>query len=227
MKPIVFSLGGSALVPDSVDVEFMRNFRDLVIEASKRIQKIGIVVGGGKTSRVYQDAARKAGKAEDIDLDLIGIRATMLNAELLRSVLFEHAYDNVIVDPTRKFSTGKPIIIASGWKPGFSTDFVAIKLAENVNANLVINVTNVDYVYDSNPSDNSNAKPIKELTWTQFVSRFGSEWTPGLHSPFDPVAAQRAEKAGISVAVVNGNDLKNIKKCMMGEKFKGTIIKKG
>lgn len=227
MQSIVFSLGGSAVVPEEIDIEFLKLLKEFLEDLGQKIPKIGIVVGGGRTSRIYQDAARSLGSCDDTDLDIIGIRATLLNAELVRSILGESAYEQVVTDPTKDIKTTRKFIVASGWKPGFSTDFVAVKLACALEAKLLLNVTNVDYVYDSNPNDNPDAKPIEKLTWSQYISRFGTEWKPGLHTPFDPVAAGKAATTGVSVAVLKGDDLENIKKCIQGDGFKGTLIKKG
>lgn len=227
MNPIVFSLGGSAIVPDHIDVEYIRKFRDFALELSADCQKIGIVVGGGRTARVYQEAARSIEGPEDTDLDLIGIRATLLNAELVRSTFGDNAYKEVIVDPTKDVKIGSRILVASGWKPGFSTDYVSVKLAELINAKRLINLTNVDYVYEENPKDNPDAEPITEMTWAHYMATFGAAWKPGMHSPFDPVAAEHANKIDIEVAVINGNDIENIKNFTYGKPFRGTLIKKG
>ena len=52
----------------------------------------------------------------------------------------------------------------------------------------------------------------------------GDEWTPGMHVPFDPVAAKRAQDLGVKVVVLNGKDLDNVSKYFNGEDFTGTVV---
>ena len=77
--------------------------------------------------------------------------------------VFGNIADNCfIIDPTKKIKSKKKVLIAGGWKPGWSTDFDAVLLAKNLKAELVINMTNVDYVYNKDPKKSKGAKPIKE-----------------------------------------------------------------
>jgi len=59
-------------------------------------------VGGGKTARIYQEAARKLGIVSCGDLDLIGIYATHINAHLVRNVSYEYAVEGIIDDFRKK-----------------------------------------------------------------------------------------------------------------------------
>ena len=69
----------------------------------------------------------------------------------------------IITDPNKKVKTNKDIIVGAGWKPGWSTDYDAVLIAKNHNVKTIINLTNIDYVYDKNPSEFPDAKPLKEL----------------------------------------------------------------
>jgi uridylate kinase len=46
-----------------------------------------------------------------------------------------------------------------------------------------------------------------------------------LNAPFDPVAAKLAKQLKLEVAILNGNNLSNLKDYFSGKKFKGTLIK--
>ena len=63
------------------------------------------------------------------------------------------------------------------------------------------------------------------MNWQEFRKLVGSKWDPGANVPFDPVAAKWAEKIEAEVSVLNGINLANVKKCIRGEKFRGTIIR--
>ena len=88
----------------------------------------------------------------------------------------------------------------------------------------IINLTNIDYVYEKNPIKFPNAKPIKEISWKDFRKIVGDKWTPGLSMPFDPRASRMAEILKIKVVVINGKDLTRLEKCLQGKEFIGTII---
>ena len=104
------------------------------------------------------------------------------------------AEDKIILDPTLSIKLNKSVIIGGGWKPGNSTDFCAVLMAKNVGAKKIINLSNTDYVYDSDPKVNSNAKKIEKISWPEYRTIIPKEWNPGLNSPFDPVASEMAEK---------------------------------
>ncbi|HEY4495440.1 MAG TPA: UMP kinase, partial [Candidatus Paceibacterota bacterium] len=102
---------------------------------------------------------------------------------------------------------------------------VAVRLADNYESKKIINLSNIDYVYDSDPKVNDKAKKYESMNWQEFRKLVGSKWDPGANVPFDPVAAKWAEKIEAEVSVLNGINLANVRKCIRGEKFKGTTIK--
>ncbi|MBW3000135.1 UMP kinase, partial [Candidatus Woesearchaeota archaeon] len=175
MQTIVISLGGSIIVPEKIDTGFLKKFKKLIVKHSKK-RKIVVVCGGGKTSRKYGKAAMKISKPKNHDLDLIGIRTTKLNAELVRVMFGNHTHDLVIENPTLKIKTKKNIIIASGWIPGFSSDMDAVLLAKNLKAKIVINLSNISYAYTKDPNKFKDAKKIKEISWKGFQKIVGTKW---------------------------------------------------
>ena len=68
--------------------------------------------------------------------------------------------------------------------------------AKTVGARKIINLSNTDYVYNSDPKINPNAKKIEKISWTEYRKLIPKEWNPGLNSPFDPIASEMAEKEG-------------------------------
>ena len=220
MKTVVLSVGGSVIVQDTINVRFLQDFAALIRSRSERLI---IVVGGGGVCRMYQNAAEKAYTVSDYDKDLIGIATTHLNAQLMRCVLSSDAYEQVIVNPTLKVKTTKRILVAGGWKPGHSTDTDAVELALLYGAKTIINVTNVDFLYDSDPRMNKHAKKIEQASWAELQKLVGKKWSPGMHAPFDPVATQRAAKAGLQLFLL-GPDVHNIKNALDNSKFAGTVV---
>ena len=233
-KFVVVSLGGSLIVPHlsdegGIDVAFLRKFRALIFGEIKRGRKFIVVAGGGKTARVYQKAGRQVGAPKD-DLDWLGIAATKLNAHLLLSMLRAEAYSQVIDHkPSGKElqsikKSMNSVYVVSGWYPGQSTDYEAVYLAREFGAQEVINASNIAFAYNKDPKRYRDAKPIRKISWREYRKLIPPKWAPGLSTPIDPVAARLAEKIGLRVKVLGGGDLKNFKKAIEGDKFKGTVI---
>jgi uridylate kinase len=211
----VISLGGSIIVPDEIDVEFLSRFRALVMDFVKNGHKFVIICGGGKTCRKYQDAARKLGIKDD-NLDWIGISATKLNAELLRSIFGLESFES---DPERAKIDN--LTVMSGWKPGWSTDYDVVVVAKRIKADMVINIADVKYIYDKDPDKFPDAKPLKKVSWLEMKKICGEVWKPGLNVPFDPVAVKHAD--GLKVVFV-GKDIENLRNVFSGDKFDGTVV---
>ena len=227
----VLSVGGSIVAPDKPDFDFLDKFsktiRNWLSQDSSR--KIIMVIGGGAPARDYQNAYRKVcdlrkAPAKNDEADWIGIMATRLNAQLVKAVFEDLCPNPVIYDPTTVDMFGGQILVAAGWKPGFSTDNDAVVLAERFSGNLVVNLSNIAKVYTDDPKKNPEARPIDSISWKDFIKIVGTEWVPGKNTPFDPIASQRAQKAGIKVICAAGKDIENLENILNGKDFKGTVI---
>lgn len=212
-----------------INTAFLRKFR-IFLRSQLKNQKFIIVVGGGKTTRVYQSSATKVGGITNWDLDWIGIHSTRLNAHLLRTIFAKEAYP-VVIDhnPLKEEiesmkASRRRLFFASGWRPGWSTDYIAVRLAEKFKSKEVIIAKDTPYVYDSDPKKNKKAKPIKKISWKEYKKIIPHSWSPGLSTPVDPVATALAEKLKLTAKILKGADLKNMKKAIEGKLFTGTTI---
>jgi uridylate kinase len=223
---LVISAGGSLVVPGGkVDIDFLRTLKTLLHDRIKAGFRFVIVIGGGGTAREYMNAAKEVGDVSQDEMDWLGIAATRLNARLLLSVLADVAYPEVITDPTAiPEGIEQPLILCAGWKPGWSTDTVAAIAARERGAKMVLNLSNIEYVYDDDPSKNPDAKPYTEMGWDQYRAMVGNEWSPGMNAPFDPIASKIANEEGMTVVVANGR-LENLTAMLSNEPFEGTILK--
>jgi uridylate kinase len=222
---VVVSVGGSLIVPNELDSDFLTNFRDLILKKIGENLSFFIITGGGRTARRYQEAAHAVrGDLEREDLDWLGIHSTRLNAHLFRPLFSEHAQARIVKNPTRRVSDQSDIVIGAGWKPGWSTDYCAVLAAKQLGAKKMVNLSNIDYVYDKDPKKNPDAQKIEKISWGEFRTLIPSEWDPGLSSPFDPVAAKEAEHLKLEVAVINGHKLEEFDKYLSGKPFTGTVI---
>ncbi len=220
----VISLGGSVIVPDEINVKFLASFKRLIRQRIKLGDSFIIVTGGGKVSRRYQNASRELGILNRQDLDWLGIYSSRLNAHLLQVIFNEQAYSKVVTSPSQKHCWISGVLVVGGWKPGWSTDYVAVSFAKKCNIKTIINLSNIDYVYDKNPKEHTDARPLKNITWKDFRVLVGNKWDPGVHVPFDPIASIFAENLNLKVVILQGLDLKNLSKVFNNKKFKGSVI---
>jgi len=218
---IVISLGGSVIVPDDINYKFLKKLRKLIVSYLRKY-KFVLITGGGKTARRYINAADKTFKIKDEDKDWLGIHATRLNAHLVRTIFEDVAKPAIAKNPTKKVKFDK-VLIGAGWKPGCSTDYDAVLLAKNVGADTVINMTNIDWLYDKDPRKYKSAKKIKKIDWKGFKKIVGDKWKPGMNVPFDPVATKEASRIGLRLVLL-GKDLDNLKKYLDGKEFKGSVV---
>ena len=222
---IIVSVGGSLIVPDGIDTQFLTRFREEITAQIGKGLNFYIIAGGGKTCRNYQNAAKEVvGNISREDLDWLGIHTSRVNAHLIRTIFQKEAYRRVIKNPTRSVEADEPVIVGAGWKPGWSTDYCAVIAAKTLGAKRVVNLSNIDYVYTADPRKNPDAQKIEKIKWAEFRKLIPSEWDPGLSSPFDPVAAREAEESGIEVAIVNGAHLDRFSDYLSGKPFTGTVI---
>jgi uridylate kinase len=208
-KTIIISLGGSIVVPGKIAIGFLKNFKHCILKYSTDYQFI-IFVGGGKVCRIYQKALADFG-ANSIARDYMGIKIAGLNAEILKQV-FADSKNSVRIVSSDKF------------EPGHSTDYDAVLSTKTNNADTIINLTNIDYVFDKDPSKFPTAKAIEKINWPNFRKIVGEKWTPGYSSPFDPTAAKLAQQLKIKVAIINGKYLSRLEDFLNNKKFIGTII---
>ncbi len=183
-----------------------------------------IITGGGKIARKYQDAAKEISNVSNEDLDWIGIASLRLNAELLRVIFGEYAHNEVVLDMSSSLVSDRPIVIGGAIRPGSSTDLGAVRAAKSVGAKKIINLSNIDYAYDSDPKTNPEAKPIKSITWAEYRKLIPAEWNPGLSSPFDPIASREAQELGLKVVIMNGKNIENLRAFLDEKDFIGTLI---
>jgi uridylate kinase len=226
-ETIIISVGGSLIVPDEIDTTFLFNLKCLIEEeVATRRRHFIIIAGGGRTARNYQNAAAAVTELDPEDLDWMGIHATRLNGHLLRTIFREIAYPEMITNPDDILGVpeDEKLIIAAGHRPGASTDLRAVQIAHHRGAKKLVNLSNIDYVYTTDPREDLNAKRLEDIFWAEFIDLIPTEWSPGLSTPFDPIASRKAAELGIEVAIINGRVLEELKRYLDEEPFVGTRI---
>ena len=240
---IVISLGGSIVAPqEGPSGLFLYDFRNVLLSwLNREDHKVIIVVGGGYAARQWQKAYKEMIEIDkstrgdggsilgtDVDvrqsLDRIGIAATRLNAQLIKEVFSDYSRDPIVTDPSADITMNSRILIAAGWKPGFSTDYDAVILAERFHAEKILNLSNVSQIYSADPKVDPNAKPLLHISFDSLLQMIGTEWDPGANVPFDPIAAAKARELGITVIFASGKNLMNFADILNDKPFIGTII---
>jgi uridylate kinase len=223
-KTVVVALGGSIVYPDEINVVFLKSFKKFIKPFFKKGMRFVIVIGGGSLCRKFQNASAAVVKVTNEDKDWIGIHVTRLNAHLLRTV-FREVANPVIVDSRSKVARLRyPVTIAAGWRPGWSTDYVALQIAADLGAKEVIVAGKPAYVFDKDFMKYPDAKKFTALSWHEYGKLVPKKWKPGLHAPVDPVGAALAARKGLRAIIMDGRDLKNFDALLKGKEFRGTII---
>ena len=225
MDTVVISLGGSVLVPGDGDSEYIKTLSAILKELSESIS-LFIVCGGGRIARYYINAGRGLGLSES-QLDELGIGVTRMNAGLLIAALGDCAYSRPArdVDQAHNAKEDYGIVVMGGTVPGHTTDAVSAMLAEKVGASRLVNATNVDGVYDSDPKKNPDARKFDSMTYEQLqgLSSVGHDMA-GPNVIFDPKGLGIIAHKKIPLLVCNGRNLKALKDAIQGNDFEGTTV---
>lgn len=233
MKKIVIKLGGSLVSlsdTNMVNYEYLSKLKTLLNKFIEKDYQFAISIGGGYLCRKYQKLAKEnIPNISNRDLDWIGVATINLNAEMLRTYLGDLVQESIIKYDDFKsddhINMDKPVVICAAEEPGHSSDVDAVKIAQRVGADILYRLTDVDAIYSSDPNKNPDAKKISNLSWQEYYQVLGiKEFTPGGHYPIDPVAARMAEESKISFYVMGGQDIENVEKALLGEKFDGSIV---
>lgn len=215
---------------EGININWLKEFRAFILRETKNYSKIYLICGGGSIAREYVKAAKEIfpinheSKNWEKTRDWLGISATKLNAQLIKTIFGSLALDEIITNPTEVIKTNKKVIIAAGYKPGWSTDYVAVLIARNHQAKMLLNLSNIDYVYEKDPREFPDAKRVEKITWSNFQKIVGTKWHPGLNAPFDPIASKEAKATKLKVIILNGQNIKNIEECLKGKEFIGTTV---
>jgi len=226
-ETVVISIGGSIVAPPSLDVTYIDSLARLLADLAKQ-RRVFCVTGGGWVARQYIEAARTFGAGEE-ELDLIGIAATRINAQLLIAALSKYTQVPVrpmaSVEATVESAEGFNIAVMGGTFPGHSTDYVGVELASHTKAVRFVNATNVDGVYSADPNVVATAEFYKEISIDALIKMMGTEWKmAGTKSVIDGPACALIKQHGVKTFVVNGKNLPEFAKAIRGEPYHGTVI---
>jgi uridylate kinase len=223
-KIIVLSLGGSLIIPDKIDIEFLKKFKKIILKNAKNYKFI-IVCGGGSIARKYINALKEI-KSSEKNQSLSGISATRMNARFM-SYFFDTNQERMPFNlkTIKEQIKNKSIIFsgALGYKTNQTTDSTAAKISRELKTDF-INLTNIYGLHNKNPLKYKNAKFIPKISWEDF-NKMANElkFRPGQHFVLDQTASKIILKNKIKTCII-GKDLTQLDSILNNKKFKGTII---
>lgn len=245
METCVVAYGGSVVIPgDSYDQFAMTHLADLLKEHSSK--RFILIIGGGKLCRnvtlnvrPFFVNANLSSNEIDIANDEVGIAITKVNARKVISSLQEYLGDDVVYsdyidDPNILPNTSHRVFIASGFKPGVTTDYCMMALAKNFNASFAFKISDFPVVLDVHPLEFNSGlidtyKKINSISWQGIVDLVGDSFHPGGNYPLDPLAA----KLGFEISKENPSfslyvgQVSQFEKMLKHIPFIGTVIKNG
>lgn len=226
-KVIVLSLGGSLIIPDNIDVKFLREFKK-VIKKNVKKYKFVIVCGGGITARKYiQGLGKEELKKKVFHQGLLGIATTRLNARFMTYFFGKDANKGIPHDmgEVKNMLRLYDVVFCGAlrYAKDETSDGTSAKLANFFNTEF-INLTNVLGLYTKNPKKHKNAKFIPKITWKDFDKMANAQgFKPGQHFVLDQSASRIIMKYKIPTYII-GKDLRNLDNVLNNRKFKGTRI---
>ncbi|MEM2907308.1 MAG: UMP kinase [Candidatus Odinarchaeota archaeon] len=226
---IVLKIGGSIIKGENgnISLKSVEEYAKIIKKLVKESHSVLVVVGGGSLAREYINYMRSLGASEAV-CDEVGIDCARLNSMVLIGALKETAYPYPVQNfrEASKLLTLNRVLVMGGVQPGQSTNAVAALLAETVSADCLINLTNVDGVYDKNPMKNPDAKLLNEVSTTELEKILHSEsMRAGEYQLFDPLAIRIIGRSNIPTWIVNGKNPENILRIIKGEMVGTRILK--
>ena len=224
-KVIVLSLGGSLIIPEDIDVNYLKGFKKIILKNTKKY-KFVIVCGGGSIARKYISALRKIGLNEKFQ-SFSGISATRMNARFM-NYFFEIEPEYGIphtIKTLREYIRKRDFIFCGAleYRPDQTSDSTAAKLARDFKT-IFINLTNVKGLHNKNPKKYKDARFIPEISWKGFYNLANKEkYRPGQHFVLDQTAAKIIMEEKILTYII-GKDTKQLDNLLKGKKFIGTKI---
>ncbi len=222
---IVISLGGSMIVPDKINIAYLKKFRK-IIKANSKKYKFIIVCGGGSIARTYISALQNI-QSSTLLQNFAGISATRMNARYVSYFFNQNPQKGIphTMKEVEQYLKKQDIVFCGAleYKSQQTSDSTAATIAKKFKAKF-INLTNIDGLYDKNPKTSKNAKFISKITWKDFYKKANKlKFKPGQHFVLDQTAAEIILKNKIPTYIL-GPTLTNLDKLLKNKSFKGTII---
>ena len=188
-KTILVKMSGESLAGENADKRGLDD--EYVTSVCSKIKKlhdsgmrIGIVSGGGNFMR----GGRTSKVIKKEVADYMGMLGTVMNALALYDgfkrldcpVYLQSGLDVSAPmvdkvnsgDALKALDEGKIVVFGGGTgKPGCSTDTASALRAKDINASMIVKLTNVDGVYDKDPNKYTDAKMYDEVSFDEVIAK--------------------------------------------------------
>jgi uridylate kinase len=224
-EAIVLSLGGSLIIPEEINLPYLKEFKKAILKNINR-HKFVIVCGGGSVARKYISALREIGINEKLQ-SFSGISATRMNARFMNYFFNINPEEGIphTLKLLKKYISKEDIVFCGAleYKPDQTSDSTAAQIASSLKCSF-INLTDVPGLHDKNPKEHKDAKLIPKISWEGFNSIIDKiKFKPGQHFVLDQNAAKIIRKNRITTYIL-GKNMNEFDNLLKGKKFKGTTI---
>lgn len=187
-----------------------KTIRNVLVE--NQSLSLVLVAGGGANARRYIGAGSRL-DFDQATLDELGIAVSRLNALVLAYALHPLSYTQIpkdlselseLADMMEREPRKERVIVCGGLHPGQSTNAVAALIAEKLSADLFINATDVDGVYDKDPNKFSDATRFDSID-PEMLSRVLGEQSvqAGGYDLMDPVALKLISRSKVPTLITS------------------------
>jgi uridylate kinase len=231
-KSILLKLSGEALAGEAgfgIDTDVLKLLATEIKEVRELGVKVGIVMGGGN---IFRGLAGATSGMDRASADYMGMLATVLNCLALQDALeHEGVHTRVqsaiemqeLAEPyirrraIRHLEKDRIVIFGGGTgNPYFTTDTTAALRGMEIGSQVVLKATKVDFVYDSDPKKNPNAKPFTEISYLDVLQK--------RLNVMDSTAISLCMDNHLPIIVFNLHQKGALKRVVLGEAV-GTLVK--
>lgn len=207
---------------------------EVIAEEVAAVHKMGvevaIVIGGGN---IFRGSIASKWGMDRASADYMGMLATVINGLALQAIL-ENKFDvqtrvmtaismTELAEPyirrraIKHLEKGRVVIFAGGTgNPLFTTDTAASLRAREIGAEIIMKVTKVDGIYDSDPAKNPDAKKFDSLTYLDVIQK--------KLDVMDATAITMCMEAGLPILVFRMAGEGCVKRAVCGTKM-GTMVR--
>ncbi len=186
-RRVVLKLSGEAFADPEIgygiDPTTVLRVATEISEAKETGTELAVVVGGGN---IFRGVSKAAEGMDPANADYMGMLATVINALALQDALEKIGVPTRVqsaismrqlsepyirLRAIRHLEKGRVVIFAAGTgNPFFTTDTAAALRAVEIGASVVMKATNVDGVYDADPTNNPNAVLLEEVAYLRVIA---------------------------------------------------------
>jgi uridylate kinase len=212
-RTIVIKLSGGAVHSGTaIDLDYLERFGRFIANITKT-WRVALTVGGGCVARHYITAVKQLGLS-DTKASLLGGDVGLMNCRLAIAAMTRVGVRTPCI-PIEDFSValekvneGAVPVLFGRW-PALTSDSVAVYFADYISADIVLKLSRIDSIYESDPSLSIDAKRNARLTHVQLESLAmqNDHRVAGESFVVDVLAAKRLKNSGIPLWLLHISEL--------------------